>query len=275
MMKALSSRTRVDIDLPGAEHFNGALLQMKDGFYLIYRSQEHRLSSVPLDFNYVPTHSPRDMGLHCNIDPRPFVFNGAPYMLTRYTGGPDPWRMELWKLGEKGRYLETVGPHEVWDHIWPENETLFLQYCPWPLTILQASVSMEAVECVSVRGWTPPPEWMSRLGSNLRGNTNPVELPNGDWLTTFHQVDPNGSYYTGFLAFHSDFSPFLCSRRFELGPEDTKPWVDNPRYGKFAAFPLSMQIEGDLIRLCGGSNGHRVTVWHFSLEEVLSNMEPV
>ena len=124
------------------------------------------------------------------------------------------------------------------------------------------------VEC----DWVPPRGW----STDLRGSTPPAQLPDGTWLGTFHTHSLKHEYHTGFYRF-SPRQPWLvlgASRTPVWGPEDSriqKPW----RYGIPNYFPMSLQVEGDLVRVAAGIAGTQVVVDHLSLDDILKDMAPI
>jgi hypothetical protein len=282
--------------------FNGALLPMNDKvkrFALVYRDDGKvtihggdtkglGLRSCYLNNDYRVVSEDRAMSIPQNIDPRLIWWKDKPYMLSRYIG--QRWRIELWPLEITDDKIDVFDgwPHWPFDKIgnWPgytmphevnwtpfvEDDKLFIVHYPRPHRILRV-YDDGRIDRVTELDWCLPKGWLT----DIRGSTPPVDLHDGTWLGTFHSHSPKHAYHTGFYRFkaHQPWLVISASRTPVYGPEDTqdapKPW----RYWIANVFPSSMQIEGDLVRLCSGLSGVQVAIDHFSLKDILEDMVPI
>lgn len=121
-------------------------------------------------------------------------------------------------------------------------------------------------------------KWFMQTG--LRGNTNAVLLPNGNYLTTFHTVarDRNLHYYdNGFYIFEGK-PPFKITHMSEktyLKAED----ATEPHYRKsgliLCAFPVGMILKENKVVISYGDNDSCVKILESSLDDVMSMMVEV
>jgi predicted GH43/DUF377 family glycosyl hydrolase len=121
-------------------------------------------------------------------------------------------------------------------------------------------------------------KWFIQTG--LRGNTNAVLLPNGNYLTTFHTVarDGNLHYYdNGFYIFQGK-PPFTITHMSEktyLKAED----ATEPHYRKsgliLCAFPVGMILKDNKVIISYGDNDSCVKILESSLDNVMSMMVKV
>jgi predicted GH43/DUF377 family glycosyl hydrolase len=112
---------------------------------------------------------------------------------------------------------------------------------------------------------------------NLRGNTNAVMLPDGNFLATFHTVTriKNLHYYdNGFYIFECKppFTVTHISEKTYLRAED----ATEPHYRKagiiLCTFPLGMIFEKDKIIISYGDNDSCVKILESSLNDVMDIM---
>lgn len=121
-------------------------------------------------------------------------------------------------------------------------------------------------------------KWFIQTG--LRGNTNAVLLPNGNYLTTFHTVERDGNlhyYDNGFYIFQGK-PPFTITHMSEktyLKAED----ATEPHYRKsgliLCAFPVGMILKDNKVIISYGDNDSCVKILESSLDDVMSMMVKV
>lgn len=121
-------------------------------------------------------------------------------------------------------------------------------------------------------------EWFAK--TSLRGSTNAVPLPDGNYLTTFHTVSRNKDlhyYDNGFYIFEGKppFKVTHMSEKTYLRAED----ATEPHYRKagliMCAFPVGMILKKDKIIISYGDNDSCVKILESSLDDVMNMMVKV
>jgi hypothetical protein len=252
---------------------NASLLRLDPNTLLVvYRSQTFRLASCLIDDRYRPIKQlMSDMGLEWNFDGRLFQFDGTTYMLSAFRG--NVVRQELWELAgprfvplRRRAFVGVEGLREYsprceknWGPF--EHEGIKFVYSIRPHRIVTIGHTIEGdqhgslvhAELLHQTEWAIPESWKQQWGSEFRGSTPPVRLADGTFLGTWH-TPGCGGYYQGFYRFagRPPFEVLEIGRRPFITPATTTG--HNPRSPVRCVFLLSMQVEADLVRVCGGDN---------------------
>jgi hypothetical protein len=277
------------------EHaYNSPVLPMGDGRFMgACRDQGEGLWTYFLDHRYQLIGKPTPIPLHLNIDPRLTWWRGRIWMTTRYYGEWDYWRQECWLLKPDGT-LELEGPEILrrfcWMTVedWPSytrrreanwapfvhEDQLHYVHTFNPHRVLRVKES-GAVGLVSQEKFKPH-DWKISGTSEYRLSTPPAQLPEGCYLSTVHKKrEGDWHYWTGFYIFEG-LPPW---RVISMSPEPMLHPKDaigpGMRHCPTLVFPVSLQVEGDLVRIGAGSNDSMSIVLHFSLRDVLASLKPV
>lgn len=274
--------------------FNGAIHPVgKDRFLCVYRNPEKKsLSATYLNNRYVSTGKIEQLPLGGNEDPRIFQWRGGLFMSTCYAG---PVRQEIWPIYPDRAeglikdsfhfYFDGVanwpGYSYRWEKNWqplsdmPLNDILYFEYSICPRRVVAINPFRNEALLWFEKQWTLP-DWFSRkMHSELRLSVPAVMLNIDCWLGMWHfRNEQRGVYYSGFYTFSSDFHIHAMSGApvFDVTDTAARPVGD---VGIRLIFPQSMQVDGDLVRVCGGMNGSAVVVYHFSLKDILDSLELV
>jgi len=284
---------RVKIDVPTATGGNCSLLPLPEHggeFLMLWRPDFTQVHACRLDFGYrvIPgTHV--DLDMVQKEDPR-VIRRGSEIIATMsFHGLPATLpRMELWSitstspivaapvycLDDPGIPSYRPRCEKNWMP-WVHGGNLYFTYSIQPHRILRAEFRNGGrVEVAYATDWQAP-HWRREWGQEFRGSTPPVQLPDGTWLSTFHTVTRDG-YRHAFFRYSGEppFKVFAVSRRHVLSPADAtgRNWRQRNDPRRRCIFLMSMQIEGDLVRLAGGDNDCASVVLEMSLCQILEDM---
>jgi predicted GH43/DUF377 family glycosyl hydrolase len=286
--------------------FNGGMVRTDEGLLMVYRrgTSPETLSSVYLDEQYkVRPDTYTDFDLHNNYDARLFFHGSQLFMSTTY-GWLDSQsrfyqRNELWPLIKMDTKIVPAHDHRIffesiitngvpaataahdknWSPFSHDGALHFVQRIR-PHRVVRVNFNSATATLAHETNWRDQ-GWGARFGEEFRGNTPPVLLPDGRYLSVFHTVKYQGSashYFTGFYTFDSrpPFRVLEISARPALTPEDaTGTNVQRKDRDVRGIFICGLQVESGVVGLCGGDNDHSVILIRLPLEEVLSGLTPV
>lgn len=274
--------------------YNLAVLPVGDRYAYAVRDQGDRIVAGYLDQEYRRVGHPQLLGLSQNIDPRLTWWQDRVWMTTRYYGRWDWWRQELWPMTSEMRVDDAaVTGGRTWKflvvHDWPgyerrreanwtpfvESGELFYVHTFCPHRVLRVDRETRTVHLAAETSFEPL-SWNVKGASEYRLNTTPARLPDGTYLAMVHiKVEETWYYYNGFYRYEGR-APWRV-----LGMSPIPALLPDHAYGPLlrhpqrCVFPVSLQAEGDLVRVAGGSNDSRAIILHFSLKEVLDSLHPV
>lgn len=279
----------------GGGFFNAAILPRGENRYLIAaRTPWDDVHTGYIDRDYKVLTKLRNVGLHKNIDPRLTVWRDQVWMTTRFYGDWDYWRLELWPLTDDGQIdqptFQKYGHFcfmDVQDWVGytrrrESNWTPFVEggefyyihtFCPH--RVLRLNPERRTVHLVKETPFTPI-DWRIEDTQGYRLNAAPVLLPDGTYLGVIHlKMEERWSYFSGFYRFTQgpEWKVVAMSQVPVIRPEHAIG--DAPPSQPACVFPMSLQIEGDLLRVMAGSRDVNTLALHFSLKEVLGHMKPV
>jgi len=284
----------VRLDLPHG-CFNAGMVAAKDGdgFIMVFRPNEFAFSICRLDRNYKIITPPCDLGITNCADPRliwladgrlmmiyssynddpldpvecmrgailldpdvhPTLFL-APVRAFRISP-PSPERQKNWMpflFEEKLHLISSVRPHTIWT--WDKP----------------GKVADKAYETDYISPWFCP--------EFFRGNTNAVQLADGNYLGTFHTVMREREmhfYDNGCYVFEGKppFKVLRCSRRCYLPAEGACEPHYRKQYRITVCFPVGMVRDGEKLLISYGDNDSSVKIGETTVEQMLSTTMPV
>jgi len=124
---------------------------------------------------------------------------------------------------------------------------------------------------------------------DFRGNTNPIKLPDNNFLSTFHTTnimtigDTDYRFYdNGFYIFSGTppFKPIKMMPQTFLPAESCDltfnwkeyPYVNNYNDKFFCLFPAGMILDGDNIIVSYGNSDKFIDIGTYSLKQIMSLM---
>jgi len=258
----------VRLNLPEKGSFNPGLAKYKDGYVLVYRPDEFRFIACHLDKQFKATgFFPLKLAPNC-ADPRLIWHRNK--LLVIYAGFTEPPERHricikgtiLIDLDQSEDFIHSpefrVDPPELIDHQknWMpfvcDDELYFVaQVCPHIVYKWDGKRSTK----VSEVEWDHP--WFFK--EFLRGNCNCVQLPDGNYLGTFHTATATAKcihYDNGAYIFEGKhpFRPLKSANRSYL-PADMALEPHFRKKGLIRCiFPVGMVLEKDTLLITYGDN---------------------
>jgi hypothetical protein len=177
-----------------------------------------------------------------------------------------------------------------WAPFYENNKLYFIKLIN-PHIVYEYDLKNEKVVDVFKSEWTP--KWINNE-IFLKGNTPPIKLPNGDYLSTFHTTENvlinglnNRFYDNGFYTFESK-PPFnvkeisnisflygeMASRKFYNYLD--KPFLKNiMHFCCHCTFPLGMIKEDDKIIISYGDSDSLIKYCEIPIESILKTLRPI
>lgn len=276
----------VRLDLPERGSFNAAILQLKDRILCVYRPDEYRLVACFLDEKYnIMKNSYYLLPLHAVADPRLLLTPDNKVLLTysTYTNIHDEhiagnYLMNLNKsmdmhLEPRMRISPQTlrGRQKNWMPFVHDKKIYFIaNVCPHE--IYEFEPGREAFQKYKT-SWQHT--WFNK--NDLRGNTNPVMMSNGNFLSTFHTA----SYQSGLMFYDNGcyifsgtppFAPIWSGRKTYL-PADAavEPHV-RKKNQIICTFPCGMTIDGNDLKISYGDNDSCVKIMETTVTEMMGTM---
>ena len=283
----------VRLDLPEAGSFNAGILDLGNKILCVYRSNEYEFVACFLNYEYkVINNFYYKFKMYGVTDPR-IIRTPDNKVLMSYSMKFDNCNaesiagtiiMDLSKSDTEIFEAETIriSPKEIvrrqknWMPFVHEKKLYFIANIH-PHEIYEVHtgsiIKSEKKYVTSFKN-----KWFMQTG--LRGNTNAVILPDGNYLTTFHTVARNKNlhyYDNGFYIFEGK-PPFVVTHMSEktyLKAED----ATEPHYRKsgliLCAFPVGMILKDNKVIISYGDNDSCVKILESSLDDVMSMMVKV
>ncbi len=276
--------------------FNGSIVELGSNYLCVYRSTEFEISICTFnpDFTVQPNSiHPIVTNVHA-CDPRLIWHNNK--LLTFFSSVSEGFYFEHIRYMNltEGKETIRVSPPEL--KMRQKNWTPFIyngdlyvvtSICPHVVYKLD----LQKTEPYTLEGKSgkrislvPPyeSEWSSVWFHDqfLRGNTNPVQLEDGNYLSTFHTVvydNTRRCYYNGCYVFEGKppFKVLRCATRSFLKAEDAcEPYFR--RSGEVVVtFPMAMIRKGNDLLISYGDNDSIIKILKTTVAEMLDTTVPV
>lgn len=278
--QSLSSLVRADnctrLDLPEVGAFNASMSRYKGGYLMVYRPNEWSLNACFLDQQFKPSHF-RPL-LEASSDAR-LVWTPEGDLLMSFSSFGSEGNEHIVATtiieGDKfvTRPVQRVSPPALatrqknWMPFEFDGKVYFVaSVCPH---VVYEWTGREAIKRFE-SNWTSP--WFYK--SQLRGNTNIVQLDDGSFLGTFHTAMTLSGcvfYDNGAYQFEGrpPFRVLRCSDRTYLRAEDGI----EPPFRKAGlircTFPVGMVREGERLLISYGDSDSCVRILDTTVEEML------
>ncbi len=283
-----SKITRLNLPEPGS--FNAGILDLGEKILCVYRPNEYEFIGCFLDNNFqVINNYYYKFKMRGVTDPR-LILTPDNKVLMSYSMTFENYRSEaiagniIMDLNKSKNEIfedklirispkELTGRQKNWMPFVHDDKLLFISNI-FPHEIYEIhpdSIIKSQKKYVT----TFKNDWFIKTG--LRGNTNAIKLPDGNYLTTFHSVARNKNlhyYDNGFYIFEGK-PPFRVTHMSEktyLRAEDAV----EPHYRKsgliLCTFPVGMIIRENQILISYGDNDSCVKILETSLDEVMKIM---
>ena len=294
--KRLDSRflTRVNgkfhrIELKESGSFNGAIAQYDgDKIVCVFRSDEQRFAACYLDQNYnVIKDSYYNLGMKNCADPR-ILWNSKDQLILFYASIDEVCFEKEHIRGcvimdnrNDGNFINSpsfrVSPNELegrqknWMPFNYKNKIyLIASVCPHIIYELQDDKNCNKI-CHTE--WKSP--WI--FDQQLRGNTNAVLLPDGNYLATFHTAVHHNNirhYDNGCYLFSGKppFNVLKCANRTYLPAEAACEKHVRRENEIICNFPVGMICEKNKVIISYGDNDSSVKIVEYGLQNLLNTM---
>jgi predicted GH43/DUF377 family glycosyl hydrolase len=301
------------VSLPLNHSFNGSVVEDKtsDGYILSFRISQYGDVYNIMDIKTVLT---KEIGI-CRLDSN-FKFIPKSYFKIKYDNIIDPrlsWVNNklllvctndstdkgifgtfIMDLNISKSFIESdmfrITPEDYpslqknWTNFVHNNELYFIKNIT-PHTIYKFDLKEKKLINFNEMTWNN--KWFYNL--EFRGNTNPVRLPDNNFLNTFHTtfrttIDGiNYRFYdNGFYIFEGKppFKPIKMMTQTFLPAEScdlTFNWKENPFTNKFndkffCVFPAGMVLNGDDVIISYGNSDKFIDIGTYSLNEIMKLM---
>jgi predicted GH43/DUF377 family glycosyl hydrolase len=286
----IKSKT-LKLNLPQSGSFNGSILNIGEKFLCVYRPNESEIIACFLNYDYsiIPKLYYK-FNLLLVSDPRIIITpdNKVLMSYSKYYTNNDSNEyidgniiMDLNESKNKIFQGETIriSPEHLkdrqknWMPFVHEDKLYFIaNVCPHQIYEVDWTGQKKS-NLIYETFWENP--WFVK--ENLRGNTNAVMLPDGNYLGTFHTVTRKNilHYYdNGFYIFEGKppFTVTHISKQTYLRAED----AIEPYFRKagiiLCTFPVGMVLEKDKIIISYGDNDSCVKILELSLNDVMDIM---
>ena len=294
------------INLPDPRQFHGATCKYDENRYICiyHNSEQHGLASCFLDYNlnYIERTHTEDLEISTYIDPRLVKYREKYYLsVSKMIPNVGDETIYLWELKIGDKITINKGSYFVFNNIegwpnyskgreknwipWSHEDKLYYTYSLNPHRILEVNWETKSVKLIAETRWKSDSWWEKEkwVEPKYRLNSNPVYLSDGTYLSTFHthrmsEILP--SYWTGFYQFEAKY-PFKVLK-IGANPFMTPDYIlpneisyHPPPSGGNPFYPFSMILEGEEIKLTGGTNEIAVTKCEFNLSEIIEKLERV
>lgn len=283
----------VRLDLPHG-CFNAGLVEhrFRPGHYIcVYRPDEVSFTACVLlpDLTIEPG-SQRPLGMTNCADPRLLWLPNDKLLMVYSSHGGSPIQRECVRAAV---IMEPIGqsfsvqdcfrispPSEGREKNWMPflyKDRIFLVASVRPHLIYELSEIGRFAQPYSESDWRTP--WFNQ--EMKRGNTNIIQLDDGNYLGTFHTVQKPDErmhlYDNGFYVFSGrpPFQVIRCSDRTYLPAEAAvEPYFRKAGLIR-VCFPVGMVREGQRVLISYGDNDSSVKIMETTLSEILATTVPV
>ena len=281
------------INLPEAGSFNAGILDLDNKILCVYRPNEYEFVACFLNYEYkVINDFYYKFKMHGVTDPR-IIKTPDNKVLISYSMSFEnqveesivgTFIMDLNKSDTKifEEKAIRISPKEMKDRQknwmpFVHEKKLYFVANIFPHEIYESSTG-NILESQKKYATSFENEWFAK--TSLRGSTNAVLLPDGNYLTTFHTVLRNKDlhyYDNGFYIFEGKppFKVTHMSEKTYLRAED----ATEPHYRKagliMCVFPVGMILKKDKVIISYGDNDSCVKILESSLDDVMNMMVKV
>lgn len=269
--------------------FNGSMIELDDKYLLVYRPHEYTFKACFLDSNFqVINYKHHPINLTVVADPRLIKLPDQRILLSYASFEQNDYIASniIMDLEESEKIILTdkvrVSPeilHERQKNWMPfvyEDKVYFIASVNPHILYEFDYDSKKSAKKVYHTEWKHP--WAIR--KTLRGNTNAVQLKDGNYLSVFHTaMSKDGIIYydNGAYIFEGKppFRVLQCSKKTIL-PADaaTEPHVRKAHEIK-CVFPMSLILRGDRLLITYGDNDSCVKVLDTQLSDIMDTMVSV
>lgn len=278
------------LELPEKGSFNPGLVKIPNSsdYIMVYRPDEYGFVGCKLDKNLNPyANSYYKFNITNCADPRIIWIPGNKLLMVYSSTTGVGLNLEcirgsiIMDLNQSDSFIENetfrMSPEELnsrqknWiPFVYNEEIYLIASICPH--IIYKFDINTKIATKVVENNWSHP--WMYP-DLFLRGNTNPVLMDDGNYLSTFHTAIWYGKtcyYDNGCYIFEGKypFKVLRCANRTYLPAEGaTEPHFRN--FGRIACtFPVGMVLENDELLISYGDNDSVVKIMKVDLNKMLS-----
>jgi predicted GH43/DUF377 family glycosyl hydrolase len=286
---------KTKLELPKKGSFNGSILEIEDKVLCVYREDEEKFTACFLNKDYKVIHdSFYKLNLECVTDPRLIITSDNKVLLSYSKIIFDNMKereaiaaniiMDL-NTSKDNFFINkeiTVSPPNLsnrqknWVPFVYDGKTFFVaNVCPHE--VYEIDITGEKESVLKYRT-----EWKHTWFNNeqLRGNTNPVLLADGNYLSTFHTaVKIRGTHYydNGFYIFEGKppFKPIFCATKTYLRAEDANEPYFRKHNQILCTFPVGMTIDKkdkEKIFISYGDNDSCVKILETNLKNAYETM---
>lgn len=262
--------------------FNAGLVKKLDnsGYYCVYRPNEHSFFGMELNFNLEITSNHYKFNLSNCADPRLIWNNDKLFII--YSSYEKKECIKGIVAIDNNISKNFIQSKEFKISKSDEKEKNWMPFLYENQILLVSSVYPHIINDINGNklyetSWVSP--WFSK--NQLRGNTNIIQLENGNYLGTFHTVEKINNrmhfYDNGFYIFEGKppFKVLKCSNRTYLAAED----ATEPHYRKKGliqvCFPIGLVQHDNNFLISYGDNDSSVKIIKLKLNEILSTMVDV
>lgn len=266
--------------------FNGSMIELNDKYLLVYRPHEYTFKACFLNYNFqIIDHKNYPIGLTVVADPRliklpdqRILLSYASFEQNDYIASNiimDIKESEKLILTDKVRVSPEIlhDRQKNWMPFVHEDKVYFIASVN-PHIIYQFDYdSKNSAKKVYHTEWKHP--WV--IKKTLRGNTNAIQLKDGNYLSIFHTaMSKNGLIYydNGAYIFEGKppFRVLRCSKKTIL-PADA---ANEPHVRKAneirCVFPMSLILQGERLLITYGDNDSCVKVLDTKLSDIMETM---
>lgn len=262
--------------------FNAGLIEFENEYVCVYRPDEYSFAAVILNSDLEISSTIHKFKITNCADPRLIWNNNKLFMI--YSSTDESIKKEcirgtiIMDLEKSKQFIQNepfrVSPPGVtreknWMPFEYENE-IYLIASINPHIIYKLNKNNEAEKVYETK-WISP--WFN--SEFLRGNTNAVRLPNGNYLSTFHTVEKMNKsmhyYDNGCYVFEGKppFKVLKCANRTYLKAEDAV----EPHFRKKGliqvCFPVGMLRKDNNLLISYGDNDSSVKILKTTVEDML------
>jgi predicted GH43/DUF377 family glycosyl hydrolase len=277
--------TRLPLN-PGA--FNAGLVKHEDKYICVYRPDEQSFTACFLDKNLeLDFFSLFPLKITNCADPR-IIWVGKKLLMIYSSTEEGGFHHEcirgsiIMDLDKSDKFMEAkpfrISPkskerQKNWTPFIYEDEVYLIASINPQIIYKLNMETLEPATLVHKTEWINP--WFNK--EFLRGNTNPVRLEDGNYLSTFHTVIKHGRlhlYDNGAYVFEGKppFRVIKCSNKTYMKAEDAV----EPHFRKKGLisvnFPVGMVREGEKILISYGDNDSAVKILETTVKQLTDPM---
>lgn len=279
------------LELPEKGSFNAGLAKIPNStdYVLVYRPDEDRFKACKLNKNFQPyKDSYFELDKSKCADPK-IIWTPDNKLLMVYASvdsvalhGEYIAGSIIMDLNESDKFVNReqfrISPADLMTRQknwmpFVNDGKIYLVASVCPHVIYELNLDTKTCEKVSESSWAHP--WF--YNEFLRGNTNCVQLEDGNYLGTFHTATWRGAgcwYDNGAYLFSgkAPFNVLKCTNKTYLPAEAAKEKHFRNAGHLICNFPVGMVREGNKIHISYGDNDSVVKILHTTVEEIIDLM---